>query len=73
MSNRIEVRPNEEGRIIIELYGEKIEIDESMFKDGVATLKKFGDVYEIVAVTERAKPEKKQSAKVAKESRRKVN
>lgn len=73
MFNRIEVRPNEEGRIIIELYGEKIEIDKSMFKDGVATLKKFGDECEIVVAADSVKPEKKQSAKVAKETRRKAN
>lgn len=35
------------GRVILNLYGKDIEIDESMFENGVATLKKFGKIYEI--------------------------
>lgn len=76
MANRIEVKPDQDGRIILELFGEKVEIDESMFKDGVATIKKFGDEYEIVkAVEKAAEPEEKPKAapKAKKEAKRKAN
>lgn len=44
----IDVTPDEDGRIILELYGKEIEIDDSMFdKDGVAIVKQFGSVYEL--------------------------
>lgn len=48
MSNIINATPNEDGRIILELYGQEIEIDDSMFNaKGVAIIKKFGQEYEI--------------------------
>ena len=48
MSNIINVSPDEKGRVFIELFGNKIEIDDSMFiSKGVAIIKKFGDVYEV--------------------------
>lgn len=71
MANRIEVKPDQDGRIIIELFGEKVEIDESMFKDGVATIKKFGDEYEIVKAVEKA-PEPETKPKAKKEAKRKA-
>lgn len=48
MSNIINATPNEDGRIILELYGTEFEIDDSMFNaKGVAIFKKFGEEYEI--------------------------
>lgn len=48
MSSIINVTPDSDGRVIIELYGEKIEIDDSMFNNkGVATIKHLGEEYEI--------------------------
>lgn len=74
MANRIEVQPDQDGRVIIELFGEKIEIDDSMFKDGVAVLKKFGDEYEIVKPVEKpVAPAPKAAAKTKKETKRKAN
>lgn len=48
MSNIINATPDEAGRIILELYGTKIEVDDSLFnEEGVAIIKKFGTDYEI--------------------------
>lgn len=48
MSNIINVTPDESGRVIIELYGKKIEIHDSMFDaKGVAKIKQFGQDYEV--------------------------
>lgn len=55
MSNKITVSPDESGRYIVNLYGTNIEIDESMFIKGKATIKQFGDEYEIVKVKENKK------------------
>lgn len=62
MSNKITVSPDKDGRYIIHLYGKDIEIDESMFIDGVATLKQFGDEYIVV------KADKKKAKKIKKEA-----
>ena len=44
----INVTPDEEGRTIIELYGKKLELHESMFnEDGLAELKKYGQTFYI--------------------------
>ena len=44
----IDATPDENGRIIIELYGKEFEIDDSMFdEEGVAVAKFFGQIYEI--------------------------
>lgn len=46
--NVIEVTPDKDGRIFVELYGKSIEIHDNMFdKNGVAVLKGFGEEYEI--------------------------
>ena len=66
MSNKITVSPDKDGRYIIKLYGKDIEIDESMFVDGTATLKQFGDEYVIVKA--KAKKAKKEAEKVAEEN-----
>lgn len=46
--NVIKVTPNEDGRVIIKLYGKEIEIDKSMIKRGRAVIHKFGEEYEVV-------------------------
>ena len=46
--NVIKVTPNEDGRVIIKLYGKEIEIDKSMVKRGRAVIHKFGEEYEVV-------------------------
>ena len=44
----IKVSPDEEGRITINLYGKEIEIPKEEFdKNGCATIKRFGETYEL--------------------------
>ena len=69
MSNKITVSPDKDGRYIINLYGKDIEIDESMFVDGIATLKQFGDEYTIVKANgKKAKKAKKEVEAATEES-----
>ena len=69
MSNIINVVPDEDGRIIIELYGKQIEIDDSMFdKKGVAKIKQFGQEYEVIRPTTKTKAKKVEAAEEATES-----
>ena len=68
MSNKITVSPDKDGRYIIHLYGKDIEIDESMFVDGIATLKQFGDEYTIVKSNKKAKRAKKEAEVVTEEN-----
>ncbi len=64
MSNIINATPDDDGRIVLELYGKKIEIDDTMFdEEGVATIKQFGQVYEVHKPIEKKKQSRKKSAK----------
>lgn len=44
----IEVTPDKDGRIILDLYGQKIEVQDAQFKDNVAIVKEFGDEYKVI-------------------------
>lgn len=59
----IDVTPDEDGRIILELYGKEIEIDDSMFdKDGVAIVKEFGSIYELHRPVSKTQSRKRKTA-----------
>lgn len=61
---RIDTAPNEEGRVIINLYGQDIEIDSSMFdKEGHAELKKFAKIYDIYIPVNKKRSSKKEEVK----------
>lgn len=58
----INVEPDNNGRVIIELYGQKLEIHESMFdEEGHALLKKFGKHYEIVKPIKKKRTRRKKT------------
>ena len=60
----IDATPDENGRIIIELYGKEFEIDDSMFDgDGVALAKFFGQNYEIHRPATKTQARKRKAAK----------
>ena len=44
----LNVTPDEEGRVILNLFGKDIEVDESLFdENGHAEFVKFGKIYEV--------------------------
>jgi hypothetical protein len=56
----IKVKPDKDGRIIINLYGKEIEVSEKEFdENGCATIKRFGETYELKL----NKPAKKKATK----------
>lgn len=60
----IDVTPNEDGRIVIELYGKEFEIDDTMFdENGVALAKFFGQNYEIHKPVAKTQARKRKTAK----------
>ena len=60
----IDATPNEDGRIIIELYGKEFEIDDTMFdEDGVALAKFFGQNYEIHKPVAKTQARKRKATK----------
>ena len=59
----IYVTPDEDGKIIIELYGQKYEIHPNMFDENdVAIIKQFGKIYELRGPNYR-EPNKKRTRK----------
>ena len=64
----INVEPNEDGRIIINLYGADLEIDNEIFdEDGIYELKKFGKIYEIHKPVEKKRSSRKKKEEVVEE------
>lgn len=60
----IDATPNEDGRIVIELYGKEFEIDDTMFdENGVALAKFFGQNYEIHKPVAKTQARKRKTAK----------
>lgn len=60
----IDATPNEDGRIVIELYGKEFEIDDTMFdENGVAFAKFFGQNYEIHKPVAKTQARKRKTAK----------
>lgn len=60
--NIIKASENEEGKVVIRLYGQEYDIT-SKVKDGTAKIKLYGQEYEVAVATKKPKVAKKQPAK----------
>lgn len=46
----IKVKPNEDGKIIVKLFGKEFDVTNTIDKNGKGTLSAFGDVYQLEVI-----------------------